>query len=1111
LEVTGFNLVQEYSWLELGPGQCPKEGQFTDSDLEMNLIVDPEGIIANYMVDDWLTLRPGSSLDADHDGILDVLLPVDHEPGWLGTGDVITYTLSYANLGSETAKDVMLHLEALGGLSISGGRTIFLDDISPETTGTVQFTARIIDNEDRSAELQVKVVDAAHGESNWLWALHLIDRDPPTDIVMHSPKNYVHSGSVAVSGEAQDASGLMEVVIQIGGNTVCSDMDPENGAWTCLWEVPDGIDGQVFELEIYGTDLYGSTSAPVSTSMTLDNTAPIVELDQASLDALVDNILVPGEFTLSGIVEDNYQAVGVKLCISRDSGKKCVEVISQPNDGQVSGWVYDLNPYPSDGAMETLEVFGLDAAGNQASEALTFEYEVDNLGPQIDVLTQRTFIWMGEEPVPVLAGTVEDSHGVEEMFVSVRNPNAEIGWFGIDIIDGQWEFSLTFEDPGPYHLRLYGRDGVGNVKGYGPYPVYYMIPSQTLQVEAGSDQVAVEGEEVNVVAAFQDSNTQSTHTAIIDWGEGLPEAGSIDEGYGTGTVSGSHIYTNRGQYIVQICVSDQDGASACDSFTVQVKGQAPLVEAGEDQEVDEGETVSLDPATFPYIPSQAPYTATIDWGDGTSEDGEVGQTNGLGSVSGSHIYLDQGLYTVTVSVTDVDGDAGSDTLVVTVNDLAPTAGFSWLPDPPDEGLPIQFTDETSSYPDEIVAWAWDFGSQGTSSDQNPSFTFSDEGEFDVCLTVTDDDNSSDTICHIVMVTNAAPIVEADEDKVISEGEGIALVNTSFRDTGSLDTHTATIDWGDGSPVEDGYVHEPQPGEDGSVEGSHDYGDNGTFTVTISVCDEAACGEDTFEVTVNNLVPVLELDTTGLVSFAGGDAFLGRKGVLQTHEAWAIDPGSDDLIFEWSFGVTHTYFNDGVGPDPFPSTAGVFPFQAMDTADVMFDVPGIQNVAVEVQDDDGGMASESFLKVVTGEEDWNRSRIYWLRQFSGRGRPQIDEATLQAYLDVVNFASRIFSEEVPASTIEEARQVLKISRHDLPGLVKAYLLTAWLNFASGAIDWDQPIFTHWRCRDERGFHVIMYQLESLWLMRSAMRFDFALLRGFILLKNLERGKMPGFCR
>jgi PKD repeat protein len=41
-----------------------------------------------------------------------------------------------------------------------------------------------------------------------------------------------------------------------------------------------------------------------------------------------------------------------------------------------------------------------------------------------------------------------------------------------------------------------------------------------------------------------------------------------------------------------------------------------------------------------------------------------------------------------------------------------------------------------------VAWSWDFGDDvGTSTEQNPSYTYADAGTYDVTLTVTDDDDA----------------------------------------------------------------------------------------------------------------------------------------------------------------------------------------------------------------------------------------------------------------------------------------------------------------------------------------------------------------------------------
>lgn len=81
---------------------------------------------------------------------------------------------------------------------------------------------------------------------------------------------------------------------------------------------------------------------------------------------------------------------------------------------------------------------------------------------------------------------------------------------------------------------------------------------------------------------------------------------------------------------------------------------------------------------------------------------------------------------------------------------------------------------------------------------------------------------------------------------------------------------------------------------------------------------------------------------------------------------AGDPGSDDLRFVWSWGdgtpdASTAYYNDGVGPDPYPSPE-VNPPIVTDTAEHTFS-PGTYTVSLTVRDDDGGSVTASFEIVV----------------------------------------------------------------------------------------------------------------------------------------------------
>ena len=97
---------------------------------------------------------------------------------------------------------------------------------------------------------------------------------------------------------------------------------------------------------------------------------------------------------------------------------------------------------------------------------------------------------------------------------------------------------------------------------------------------------------------------------------------------------------------------------------------------------------------------------------------------------------------------------------------------------------------------------------------------------------------------MVMVINVDPTVDAGANQTVNEGDLVSLDPSTFNDLGTLDEHTATINWGDGTPVEAGTVDESPfgppgstAGADGEVSGSHAYGDDGAYTVTVTVIDD----------------------------------------------------------------------------------------------------------------------------------------------------------------------------------------------------------------------------------------------------------------------------------
>ncbi len=53
------------------------------------------------------------------------------------------------------------------------------------------------------------------------------------------------------------------------------------------------------------------------------------------------------------------------------------------------------------------------------------------------------------------------------------------------------------------------------------------------------------------------------------------------------------------------------------------------------------------------------YSATIDWGDGTSSSGVVGASGRAFTISGSHTYQEDGNYPIVVHIADLGGSTTS--------------------------------------------------------------------------------------------------------------------------------------------------------------------------------------------------------------------------------------------------------------------------------------------------------------------------------------------------------------------------------------------------------------------------------------------------------------------
>jgi PKD repeat protein len=242
--------------------------------------------------------------------------------------------------------------------------------------------------------------------------------------------------------------------------------------------------------------------------------------------------------------------------------------------------------------------------------------------------------------------------------------------------------SHTYADNGVYVVRIEVTDDAGDTgAGEADAAIANVAPS----VVAAVTQPAVEGTSLAInVATFSDpgfsnvaAGTTETFEATIDWGDGEVTPGVIiDLAPGsvgvatTGAVSGQHTYADEGVYEVTVLVNDDDGGVGTATFTITVENAAPVVADPADVAADEGEAVEFT-ASFSDLGVLDTHTAVIHWGDGSSSEAVVTETEGAGTASAFHTYADNGAYTILVEITDNGDDVGSGEATANIANVAP--------------------------------------------------------------------------------------------------------------------------------------------------------------------------------------------------------------------------------------------------------------------------------------------------------------------------------------------------------------------------------------------------------------------------------------------------------
>jgi PKD repeat protein len=218
-----------------------------------------------------------------------------------------------------------------------------------------------------------------------------------------------------------------------------------------------------------------------------------------------------------------------------------------------------------------------------------------------------------------------------------------------------------------------------------------------------------------------------------------------DDVYEGSGITVTHSFPRSGYYSANLKVYDGSNASDVDTFTVWILNRAPDILLDDVYKLFEDDILIL--GTDDVKDSEEDIMM-MKWawdldGDGINENR---------SVDVRLSFPEQGVYNISLIVTDPEGASASKTVRIIIQNLPPQALIK--NDPCKGDYRMQFygngsSDSASDRPS--LTYYWDFGDGKTSFEVDPKHDFKGPGTYNVSLTVTDDDGASDKTYIIVII------------------------------------------------------------------------------------------------------------------------------------------------------------------------------------------------------------------------------------------------------------------------------------------------------------------------------------------------------------------------
>ena len=324
----------------------------------------------------------------------------------------------------------------------------------------------------------------------------------------------------------------------------------------------------------------------------------------------------------------------------------------------------------------------------------------------------------------------------------------------------------TYTSPGIYSIHLQVTSEYGCVDDTTINNAVHTSTVPDIHIGADITQYC----SVPVDIHFTNNSTGSATQTDFSW--------SFGDGNTSTDENPMNIYTALGDYDVILSVTDEYGCSNTDTFPSYIHLSQVVADFSYS-------SISTSPDTA-CLGNEITFTNNsgiyCNWffGDGTSMLNVSAQDVG-------HTYMQPGTYTVTLIA--APGDPCADTITKDIYIQQVTASFI-ADQTTDCKVPftVNFTDQSSA---NVTQWDWDFGDTTYSSQQNPSNTYNNFGDYDVSLVVT-----TNAGCSIgINLNNYIHIAPPEPHFIVDPPDGGCVpITLFFQDSSATSIHDTAWYW-----------------------------------------------------------------------------------------------------------------------------------------------------------------------------------------------------------------------------------------------------------------------------------------------------------------------------